>query len=305
MSNLNNNFNNTIQGFVAATFTPFNKSGELQLEAIPRYVDYLVQSGMSGLYVCGTNGEGVSMSVEERKQTAEAFFTASAGRIPVIAQIGANSLKDSCELAAHAQSAGIPYISANAPSYFTINSTEVLADYMTQIAAAAPKTPFYYYHIPRFTSVVPDMTKFLQKMESQCPNFFGIKYSDPAVFLYQEALEYKNGKYSILWGCDEMFLSALAVGSQGAVGSTYPLIPQVYHTLLNSWKIGGLPAARKAQQQSWHFVKVLLSFGHIIAVQKAVMSILGYNLGTCRLPIPALSADSEKQLAVALQKFNE
>lgn len=291
------------QGLIAATFTPFDEKGELALHAIPKYTDFLLQSGMKGLYVCGTTGEGVNMTVEERKATAAAFLEAAADRVPVVVQIGANCLEDCRELAAHAESIGAPVISANAPSYFRIDSTEILARCMTLIAQAAPKTPFYYYHIPRFTGVSIDMTEFLDRMKDQCPTFAGIKYTDTRVFQYQEALCYDHGRYDILWGCDEMLLSGLVVGGRNGVGSTYGLIPKLYIDLWSAWENNRMEQARRLQLRSWLFVKTFMSYGDSHQVQKTILKWIGFDFGASRLPIAPLADGAEKRLQAELRRL--
>ncbi len=292
-----------LQGLTAATFTPFDEKGNLKLGIVDDYVEYLIRSGINALYVCGTTGEGVNMTVSERQQVAEAFIRAVNDRIPVVVQVGANSLVDCRELAAHAESVGATAVSANAPSYFRIDSTKILADCMTEIAAAAPKTPFYYYHIPSFTGVSVDMTEFLTLMETQSPQFAGIKYTDTKVFAYQEAITYNNGKYEILWGCDEMLLAGLVVGGKGGVGSTYGLAPALYRKILDAWDKNDLETARQWQRRSWEMVKVLLRYGHILPTQKAVMKMLGFDFGTSRLPITPLKSDAESQIRADLEKI--
>ena len=290
-----------LEGLIAATFTPFHATGELNLASIPQYVDYLIDSGMKGLYVCGTTGEGVNMTVEERQAVAEAFQSATNGRIPVIVQVGANSLGDCRILAAHAESIQAAFVSANAPSYFRIENTALLADCMTEIAAAAPKTPFYYYHIPGFTGVSIDMTEFLDRMKADCPTFAGIKYTDTRAFQFQEAVSYDNGRYDILWGCDEMLLSGLIVGGRGGVGSTYGLIPTLYTDLWSAWQSGNWEEARRLQLRSWLFVKTFLKRGHTHQTQKAILKMVGFDFGQSRLPIPPLATGPEDKLRQDLQ----
>ena len=285
-----------LTGLIAATFTPFRENGDLHLARIPEYVDYLVDSQMKGLYVCGTTGEGVNMTVEERQTIAEAFQKAAGGRIPVVVQVGANSIEDCRTLAAHAQAIGADFVSANAPSYFRIENTALLADCMTQIAAAAPKTPFYYYHIPGLTGVSIDMTEFLDRMKANCPTFVGIKYTDTKAFQFQEAMAYNNGQYDILWGCDEMLLSGLIVGGQGGVGSTYGLVPAIYTDLWAAWQSGDWDEARRLQLRSWLFVKTFLKHGHSHQTQKAILSMIGFDFGTSRLPIPPMAPGAKENL---------
>lgn len=292
----------TLKGLVAATFTPFRKDGELHFDPVKPYVDYLLAAGMNGLYVNGTTGEGVNMSVEERETSAVAFFEAAGGRVPVIVQVGANSLTDSRRLAAHAEGIGAPFISANAPSYFRIDNATILAECMMEIAAAAPKTPFYYYHIPGFTGVSIDMTEFLDLMSENCPTFVGIKYTDTRAFQYQEALAYRDGKYDILWGCDEMLLAGLVVGGTGGVGSTYGLVPKLYVDLMKAWNAGDLETARKYQLRSWAFVKIFLKYGHSHQAQKAILKMIGFDFGSSRLPIPPLKEGADKLMEAELRK---
>lgn len=293
-----------LQGLVSAVYTPFKGDGSLHLEVIPGYVDYLVRSGIGGLYVCGTTGEGVNMTIPERQAVAEAFLTAADGRLPAAVQVGANSLGDCRVLAAHAESIGADAVSANAPSYFRITKERTLADWMLAIAGAAPKTPFYYYHIPAFTGVEIDMTAFMTIMERECPNFAGIKYSDVKGFVFQEAVGFAGGKYEIVWGCDEMLLAGLALGASGGVGSTYAMIPQLYRGIWDAWTAGNLEKARKLQLRSWEFVKMLLKYSPVHPSGKVVMKRHGIELGPCRLPFAALTSSAEAELLADFDRFN-
>ena len=101
-----------LRGLLAATYTPFAPDCSLALEDVPPLVERLLADGVGGLYVCGSTGEGVSLSTAERKQVAEAFVAAAAGRVPVVVQVGHNSLAEACDLAAHAQAVGADASSA-------------------------------------------------------------------------------------------------------------------------------------------------------------------------------------------------
>ena len=268
-----------LEGLIAATYTPFNEDGSLNIGIIRDYVDYLIDAQLSGLYVCGSTGEGVNMSVDERKQVAAAFVKAADGRVPVIVQIGANSLTDCKEMAFHAQEIGAAGISANAPSYFKVGDADVLTEYMAQLSTAAPNMPFYYYHIPRLTSVNIDILRFMELAETKIPQMAGIKYTDLKIFEFQDAMNFKNGKYQLLWGCDEMLLSALAVGAVGGVGSTYGQIPHVYKAILSAWKENRIDDARREQLKSIEFVKVLNRYGNLHSAQKVILKKMGFDLG--------------------------
>ncbi len=99
-------FKPPLAGLIAATTTPLRDDGSLHLDAIGPMIDRLLESGVSGLYVCGSTGEGMSLTCDERKAVVEASVAAAAGRVPVIVQVGHNSLADARTLAAHAARAG-------------------------------------------------------------------------------------------------------------------------------------------------------------------------------------------------------
>ncbi|MDR1962293.1 MAG: dihydrodipicolinate synthase family protein [Planctomycetaceae bacterium] len=289
------------QGLIAATHTPFQQNGDLKLEVIPKYVQYLLDCKMDALYVNGSTGEGISLSVDERQTALEAFVHAVGGRLPIIAQVGANALTDCQKLAAHAEKTGVTAISACAPSYFKVTTASLLVDLMKEIAAAAPKTPFYYYHIPRFTGLSIEIGRFLKEAETKIPTLRGMKYTDTKTFEYLEALEYGNRKLNVLWGCDEMLLSALAVGAPGAVGSTYPLCNIVSRQVLNAWNERDFEKAKCWQLRSWEYVKVLCRYGDLLSGQRILMKSFGLDLGACRLPIEMMSEEAGKKMLADLK----
>ncbi|MDR2755742.1 MAG: dihydrodipicolinate synthase family protein [Planctomycetaceae bacterium] len=289
------------QGLIAATHTPFQQNGHLHLEIIPKYVQYLLDCKMDALYVNGSTGEGISLSVDERKATLKAFVDAVGGKIPVIAQVGANALTDCQELAAHAEKTGVAAISACAPSYFKITTASLLVDLMKEIAVAAPKTPFYYYHIPRFTGLSIEIDRFLREAETKIPTLRGMKYTDTKTFEYLEAVEYGNRKLNVLWGCDEMLLSALVVGSPGAVGSTYPLCNIISRQILNAWNERDIEKAKLWQLRSWEYIKVLCRYGDLLSGQRILMKSFGLDLGPCRLPIEMMSEEAGKKMLADLK----
>ena len=99
-------FETPLNGLIAATVTPLDSTGIVELTAIKPMIDRLIESGVTGLYVCGSTGEGMSLTCQERKNVVEASVDATGGRVPVIVQVGHNSFTDACDLAKHAMSAG-------------------------------------------------------------------------------------------------------------------------------------------------------------------------------------------------------
>jgi len=284
-----------IKGIIPAVFTPMKEDGSIYLDQIPKLVEQLIIDGVSAFYVCGSTGEGFSLTTEERMEVAKRYVESAKKRLPVIINVGHNSIKEAQKLSEHAQKIGADAFSAVPPSYFPISSLENLVECVSEITAAAPKLPFYYYHIPRLTSVEVDMIKFLNLAEENIPNLVGVKYSDFKLFELQSCLEFDNGKYDILFGSDEMLLSALSVGVKGAVGSTYNYATPLYNKIIQSFASGDISKARELQSLSVEMVKLQYKHGGIAAF-KATMKLIGVDCGPIRLPLQTLNQETIEKM---------
>ncbi len=289
-----------IEGLIAATFASFNPDGSLNLSAIPGLVEKMIRDGLTGVFICGTNGEGPNLTLEERMAVAEAYVKAAGKRILVLVHVGHPAIAESARLARHAAQIGADAISSVAAFYFKPSSLNNLVDSIGAIAGAAPGLPFYYYHIPHLTGVAMDMVEFLRLSETRIPNLAGIKYTATTVHEYQACLNYKNGRYDILFGLDEMLLSALAVGAKGAIGSTYTYAAPVYLRIMKLFS-----AAQQADAALLHFsmvemVRCLVRYAPI-AAQRAIMKMEGFDLGPSRLPLVNLSESEAAALQASLE----
>ncbi len=294
---------NHFKGLMAAPFTPFDAQGQFNPEPIPAYVDNMISDGLKGIFVCGSNGEGPNMNTAERMKVAEAFKEAAGSKIQVYVHVGHSSISDSRRLAAHASEIGADAVSSVAAFYFKPDNAKTLVDALADIASAAPSTPFYYYHIPHLTGMKMDMTEFLKLGDEKIANLRGIKYTATTLWEYQLCLNQAQGKFDILFGVDEMLLPALAVGAQGAIGSTYTFAAPLYLQVMDSFENGKPEEARSTMLYLISMVKILLGFPPIPA-QKAIMKMSGTDLGPCRLPLPTLSREDENSLFKQLEEIH-
>jgi len=278
-----------IEGLIAAVFTPFYENGLFNREMVQSLVDRLTAEGVKGIFVCGSNGEGPNMTTQERMEVAEAFVKAARGRLLIIVHVGHSSIAESRLLGAHAAQIGADAIASVAAFYFKPVSVDNLANCMAQIASAAPKLPFYYYHIPQLTGIGMDMIEFLQLAGPRIPNLAGIKYTAPTIQEYQSCLEYENGRYDILYGLDELLLPALAVGAKGAIGSTYTFAAPLYLKTIEAFNNGDIEAARRHHSYMVEVIRFLVKYPPIPG-QKAIMKMLGWDFGPCRLPLTTLTS---------------
>lgn len=294
---------NKITGLIAATFAAYNEDGSINLAIIPAIVDKMINDGLSGVFICGTNGEGPNLTIDERMQIAEAYIKAANKRILVLVHVGHSSIAECRKLASHAEKFGADAISSVSAFYFKPSTVKNLVDCMAEIASAAPNTPFYYYSIPTLTGVGMDMIDFLAQAEEVIPTLAGIKYTASTLHEYQACLNYKGGKFDILFGYDEMLLPALAVGAKGAIGSTYTFAAPLYLKVMQLYKEGKAEEAAAMQLHSVNMVRCLVKYPPIPA-QRAIMKMEGFELGKCRLPLVPLSTEDEVNFKHSLEEIN-
>ena len=279
-----------LKGLIAAPFTPMNQDGSLNLDLIPGYYQFLKQNEITGAFICGSTGEGVSLTVPEKKQVAEAWAACAKDdkEFTVMPLLGGTCIADCIDLAKHAQQIGLDAVSFTSPFYFKPANVEMLAECIIAIAETVPEMPFYYYHIPVLTGVGFAMFDLLKAIDGRIPNFAGIKYTHEDFMDFQTCLNYKNRKYDMLWGRDENMLSALAVGAKGAVGSTFNYAAPLYYELIEAFTENDLERAAELQQKSIDMIRLLGKYGGI-SVGKAYMKLVGMDCGKFRLPVKNMS----------------
>jgi len=289
-----------LQGLVAAAFTPMHDDGSVNLEAVGPLVERLAADGVSGLFVCGSTGEGPLLTREERMATAAAYVEAARGRLPVVVHVGHASLAEARALAAHAQSIGADAISAAPPWYIRPATVDVLVDCLAEITAAADRLPFYYYHIPSLTGVNLDLCELLERAGDRIGTLAGVKYTAAEIDRYQQLVELNGGRFDILFGRDEMLLSGLAAGAQGAIGSTYNFAAPLYLRLIDAFRSGDMVTARRHQSLAVRAIHILLKHRGQPAF-KAMMRLAGIDCGRCRLPHVSLDEGETEQLRAELE----
>lgn len=293
-----------LHGLVAATHTPFHADGSLNLAVIEPQAAHLLKSGVHHAFIGGTTGESSSLTVAERLALAERWLAVTRGSsLKVIVHVGSNCLQDACTLAAQAQNLGALAVSALAPSYFKPGHVSTLVASMSQIAAAAPDLPFYYYEIPSMTGLSLSPSEFLAQAAERIPNLAGIKFTSSNLMEYQLCRASHDGRFDIPFGFDEMLLAALALGATGAVGSSFNFAAPIYLRLIAAFQSGDFAVARAEQLKSVRVIQTLAARGYMGAA-KAVMAMLGVEVGPPRLPNSALDAAQTQALRSELERLD-
>lgn len=293
---------NKLIGLIAAPFTPLDKNGKLELAQIETLAQLYEKNEVNGVFLCGSTGEGVSLSFEEKKQVMKKWSEVKSKKLKVLFMLGGTSLVEMQELALYAKQCKLDGISILCPYYFIPKSVEQLVDFCKQVADTVPDMPFYYYHIPTLTGGNFSMLEFLKLAENQIPSLVGIKYTHPDIMEFHACSRYKNGKYDLLWGIDEELLSGLAIGAKGAVGSTYNYAAPLYNQIMKAFESGDLKQAEELQFVAVQMVQLLVKYGGTGA-GKAFMKVIGVDCGWFRPPLPSLSDKALNDLYADLEKI--
>ena len=290
---------NGFQGLIAAVFTPLHSDGSLRLAQVPTLVDHLVAQGVTGIFVCGSTGEGPLLSSAERRRVAEAYVTAAKGRLRTIVHVGHDSLAEASGLAEHAAGIGADAIAALPPGYFRCDSVDSLINWLGEISRHAPSLPLYYYHIPTMSGHSFDVAELLEKASTALPALKGIKYSATDLAKLHQCIEISKGRYDLYFGVDEMLLGAVAIGANGAVGSTYNFAAPLYLEMIQAYCAGDVDHARRLQARAVQMVSIFSRYRGLPAI-KATMKLAGIDCGPNRLPLRTLTAGELEQLKAEL-----
>jgi N-acetylneuraminate lyase len=288
-------------GLIAAPFTAMNADRSINLPMIEHQARALAENGVNGAFICGTTGEGLSLTTDERTQIAERWVSAARKSVQIIVHIGHQSINESKQLAAHSQRIGAAAFATIAPTFFRVSNLDQLVDYCAQVAEPAPSLPFYYYHIPAMTGADFSMHDFLRLASRRIPNLAGIKFTHENLMDYMHCLNFEEARFNILFGRDEILLAALAMGATGAVGSTYNYMAGIYHKMIEAFKRGDIENARRFQLTAIQIIAVMSRHGGL-AAGKAIMKMIGLDCGSVRAPLQKLSTDALQSLTRELEQ---
>jgi N-acetylneuraminate lyase len=285
-------------GVWPALLTPLTEDDHIDVATTRRLVDHLVQCGIGGLYVCGGTGEGVLLPVAERKRMAETVIAQVNDRVPIIVHVGAVATAEAIELARHASASGADGVAAVPPFYYSVGFQGIKEHYM--LITGASSLPMYLYYIPGTTGV----TLTAEQMWELCqiPGVAGFKYSAFDMYLLEQILTLGQGTLNVFSGPDQLFAPMLTVGVDGAIGTTYNLLPRHFCRIYEAFQRGDVDEARRLQSQANRVIDAFIRHGGLPAV-KEMMRMLGYDCGYCRRPFRRLSEDEVAALRADLDRI--
>lgn len=275
---------------ISALITPMHADQSVNYDALKEIVECQLEDGVEGFYCCGSSGEGLLLTKEERKKVLETVLDQTNGRVPVISHVGTIRTADVIELAQHAKEKGAAAISMIPPYYYHFTMDEIMA-YYEEVMNAVIGIPVIIYNIPQFTGV-----EFSKKNAGRLlknPAILGIKHTSQDLYS-MERIHKAYPEKLIFNGFDEQYLGALSMGAEATVGTTVNLYAPDFLKVRALYEQGKMKQALAVQQEINRKVEVMVSVGIFNAVKYA-WTLRGIECGSCRSPFRQLM-ENEKEI---------
>ena len=280
---------------IPAFYACYDENGEVSPERVRALTQYHIDKGVQGVYVNGSSGECIYLSVEDRKLILENVMAVAKGKLTVIAHVACNNTKDSVELAKHAESLGVDAIAAIPPIYFRLPAYSI-ARYWNDMSKAAPNTDFIIYNIPQLSGTT--LTRDLYAEMRKNPRVIGVKNSSMPTQDIQMFVADGGDDHIVFNGPDEQFISGRVIGAKAGIGGTYGVMPDLFLKLNELIKESDFETAKELQYAINDVIyKMVSGRANLYAVIKEILRLNEkLDLGSVRAPLEPLH---EEDLAIA------
>lgn len=277
-------------GVFPALITPFSENGSINERTLRMTVDRCLKKGVDGFYVCGSTGEVFLLSADERKSALEIVVNEVKKRVPVICHIGCIATEHAAALGRHARAAGADAVSSLPPFYYAFTPRQIVQYYKD--VAAASGLPMIIYNYPEGSKVRLGMSDF-EKLFAM-PEIAGVKHTSYDLY-NMEQLKSLREDITVFNGHDEVFLAGFSMGADGAIGSTFNIIPEIYVGIKEHFLAGRAEEALALQKKATIIIATLLEVS-LLPGLKYILSLMGIDAGVCRRPFLPLEAEAKKKL---------
>ncbi len=291
------------KGILPALVTPFTDDGKkIDEDQMRTLVDHCIKLGVHGVVPCGTTGEFVNMTVEERKRVIDLVVDQVNDRVAVVAGTGASGTNQALEMAKYAKDVGADAALIVTPYYLKPTNRGIYEHYFT--IASQVDLPIILYNIPQCTGL-PLPWQMVEDL-AQIPNIVGIKDSSGQLSLILTVLEKVRDKINVMCGHDEVVVAALAAGASGAILASANFIPDVWVEIYNSVEKGDLQKARELQYKVQKIARITAASGAVGT--KEALNMIGIKVGPVRLPLSVggeLTYEAREELRLDLEKIGK
>ncbi len=282
-----------LKGIIPPLTTPFTQNGDVFEAGLRRLVDFQVEKGVHGLFICGTYGSGPIMTVEERKQVQEIVVDQARGRLTVVAHVGTASTAQSVTLAKHAQEVGADFVASISPYYHRHDERSVVEFFRKLVEAV--DIPVYVYNNPKASGVTitPSFLRHLADVGVQGIKDSGFSYIEFSHLML--AFEDKP-EFRFIVGTEAIALPAFMIGGKGCVSGLANVFPELMVQLWDLFQAEQYKEAAQVQMQVTKARQILHIPSSTNAACYAVLHERGIDAGYPKPPILPVLEDRRKAM---------
>lgn len=280
------------QGLYTALITPMTSAGDLDLHAFTALINQQIDAGVDGIVVCGSTGEGATLSTNEKQILWSTAVQYTAGRIPVIAGTGSNDTRATIELSRVAQHCGVDALLLVSPYYNKPPQAGLIAHH--QAISEAVDLPQILYNVPGRTAsnMLPETQLAIAEL---CPNVIGTKEASANLEQMSEIIRHAPPHFSLLAGDDSLTLPIIACGGTGVIAVISHYLPRTFGALVRSARAGNVEEARRLHMACMPFYAANFWESNPLPI-KYIMHKLGYIELAYRLPLIPPSSNTQQRL---------
>lgn len=284
-------------GSGVALVTPFKKDGEIDYRTFSKLIEFQIANKTDAIIVCGTTGEGSTVTVKERLKLFSLAAQQVNGRVPVIAGTGSNSTSFSSDLMKEAEKCGIDAHLSVTP-YYNKTSQEGLVRHFFSLADTAQK-PVIVYNVPTRTgmNIQPETYKKL----SEHDNIIAVKEADTNISKLQKSISLTEGKLDFYVGNDDLITVGCSVGCIGVISVLSNILPGYTHQLTKLAIEGKITESFNMQKDILDLIDALFADVNPIPVKAAMNHLFGINK-YCRLPLCEMSEENESRILKSIER---
>lgn len=283
-------------GAGVALITPMHEDGSINYDEMERIVNDQIANGTDAIIVCGTTGEASTMSHEEHIETIKACVEMTKKRVPVVAGTGSNCTATAVYLSKEAQRVGADGLLVVSP-YYNKATQDGLKKHFTEIASNVD-LPVILYNIQGRTGV-NIQPKTIADLVKEVPNIVGVKEASGDISQIAQIFSMTQGDIDMYSGNDDQIFPIVAYGGKGVISVLSHVAPRDTHDIVAKFMAGDVEGSRKLQLKYIPLAKALFSEVNPIPV-KAAMNMMGYHVGSLRMPLTEMEEENKKVLRQAM-----
>jgi 4-hydroxy-tetrahydrodipicolinate synthase len=291
--------NNTLSGLGVAMVTPFNEKGGIDLPALQRLTENLVNGACDFLVVLGTTAETPTLSEEEQRRVLDFVLEVNAKRKPVIVGLAGNNTAELCKRIASFDLSGVDAVLSACPYYSKPSQAGLIAHF--EAVADASSRPVILYNVPARTGCNLEAESTLHLANN--PNIVAIKEASGNLVQIDSILLNRPSGFKVFSGDDALTLAMISSGADGVISVIGNAIPEIFGTMVHQALFGQINEARATHLSLAPIVEAIFKEGNPTGI-KAMLEQIGICEDYVRLPLVSATPDLKKIIYTRIAELN-